>query len=241
MAQVRHMGTGGREVEHTQATHGIKGALVGEDGAPRIGIRLRELALAWTVIAFIVAEATQAEWIAALAVPFGVVLFLVGWAVRVPDRTQKIKKWIVVGFTVCAYLMQAPIYAERALTKLWAIGSDYSHLSHLQLAVVSAQGLENHVNVSCRCNPVNSCLGGRAHRRFIFSYPGGSIAIPCGSNSSVGCGGGLLLQDFEKPATQSLARKRAGDLAVRGSWRRAQIISQSSCSHRMIKDVIIRL
>src|ERR1017187_10084186 len=51
MAQVRHMGTGGREVEHTQATHGIKGALVGEDGAPRIGIRLRELALAWTVIA----------------------------------------------------------------------------------------------------------------------------------------------------------------------------------------------
>lgn|ERR1017187_9935381 len=113
MAQVRHMGTGGREVEHTQATHGIKGALVGEDGAPRIGIRLRELALAWTVIAFIVAEATQAEWIAALAVPFGVVLFLVGWAVRVPDRTQKIKKWIVVGFTVCAYLMQAPIYAER--------------------------------------------------------------------------------------------------------------------------------
>src|ERR1039457_3185425 len=79
---------------------------------------------------------------------------------------------------------------QSALTKLWAIGSDYSHLSHLQLAVVSAQGLENHVNVSCRCNPVNSCLGGRAHRRFIFSYPGGSIAIPCGSNSSVGCGGG---------------------------------------------------
>jgi hypothetical protein len=86
---------------------------VGEDGAPRVDIRLREIALAWTLIAFVVAEAIQAEWIAALAVPFGVALFLVGWAVRVPDRTQKIKKWIVVGFTVCAYLMQAPIYAER--------------------------------------------------------------------------------------------------------------------------------
>ena len=100
-------------MERTQATHGIKGARVGVGGASRVDIRLREIALAWTVIAFIVAEATQAEWIAALAVPFGVVLFLLGWALRVPDRTQKIKKWIVVGFTVCAYLMQAPIYAER--------------------------------------------------------------------------------------------------------------------------------
>src|ERR1017187_5518372 len=97
MAQVRHMGTGGREVEHTQATHGIKGALVGEDGAPRIGIRLRELALAWTVIAFIVAEATQAEWIAALAVPFGVVLFLVGWAAECRIEPRKLKSGLSSG------------------------------------------------------------------------------------------------------------------------------------------------
>jgi hypothetical protein len=69
------------------------------------------ISLLWVLVVVGIAS----NWVPAIAVPgvLSVVLFLVVWAIRVKDRTQRFRNWIVVAFTVFAYLMQAPMYAEH--------------------------------------------------------------------------------------------------------------------------------